>query len=39
MAIYIVYPKRLGIEKIALFKETAFNIIRPCVYSSKKPIT
>lgn len=36
MAIYILYLKWLGIEKIALFKETAFKILRPFVYSSKQ---
>lgn len=36
MVIYILYPKWLGIEKIALFKETAFKILRPFVYSFKQ---
>lgn len=36
IAIYILYPKWLVIEKIALFKETAFKILRLFVYSSKQ---
>lgn len=36
MAIYILYPKWLVIEKTALLKETAFKILRLFVYSSKQ---
>lgn len=39
MLIYILYPKWLGIEKIALFKETAFKMLRHLFILPNKTIT